>query len=80
MADHSIPHFHNEPGVPTIRVRVKELMCIGAKPPFDHPHIFVDMGSDNEAICGYCSTRYLFDHTVAGVCDPPECQLTEAAA
>ena len=44
MADHSIPHFHNDPGVPTIRVRVKEFMCTGAKPPFDHPHIFIDMG------------------------------------
>ena len=44
MADHSIAHFHNDPGVPTIRVRVKEFMCTGAKPPFDHPHIFIDMG------------------------------------
>ena len=61
MADHSIPHFHNDPGVPTIKVRVKEFMCTGAKPPFDHPHIFIDMGSDTEAICSYCSTRYVYD-------------------
>ena len=40
---------------------VRELMCIGAKPPFDHPHIFIDMGGDNEAICSYCSTRFVYD-------------------
>jgi uncharacterized Zn-finger protein len=77
MADHSIPHFHNEPGAPTIRVRVKEFMCTGAKPPFDHPHIFIDMGGDNEAICSYCSTRFVFDETIAGVCAPPECELRD---
>ena len=46
MADRFIPHFHNDLGVPSIRVGVKEFMCTGAKPPFDHPHIFIDMGSD----------------------------------
>ena len=77
MADHSIAHFHNEPGVPTIRVQVRELMCIGAKPPFDHPHIFIDMGGDNEAICSYCSTRFVYDDTIPGVCVPPECELAD---
>ena len=66
MAGHSIPHFHNDPGVPTIKVRVKEFMCTGAKPPFDHPHIFIDMGSDNEAICSYCSTRFVYDAALPG--------------
>ena len=27
-------------------------------PPFDHPHIFIDMGADTEAVCPYCSTLY----------------------
>ena len=70
MADHSIPHFHNEPGVPTIRVRVKEFMCTGAKPPFDHPHIFIDMGGDDEAICSYCSTRYRLRRRARGTMRP----------
>ncbi len=26
-------------------------MCIGALPPFDHPHVFIDMGAASEAIC-----------------------------
>ncbi len=55
MADHLITHFHNDLGVSSIKVSVKEFMCTGAKPPFDHPHIFIDMGSDGEAICSYCS-------------------------
>ena len=81
MADHSIPHFHNEPGVPTIRVRVKEFMCTGAKPPFDHPHIFIDMGDDNEAICSYCSTVYRFDPSLgAKETIPPGCLYQLAAA
>lgn len=79
MADHAIAHFHNDPGVPTIRVRVKKFMCTGAKPPFDHPHIFIDMGSDSEAICSYCSTRYLFDPSLSGVCQPAECELADVA-
>src|SRR5215813_6173130 len=61
MVDRSIPHFHNDLGLPAIRVGVKEFMCTGASPPFDHPHIFIDMGSDSEAICSYCSTRFVYD-------------------
>jgi len=78
MAEYSVPHFHNEPGAPTIRIRVREFMCTGAKPPFDHPHIFIDMGSEGEAICSYCSTRYVYDETLSGVCAPAECELHES--
>ena len=77
MVDHSIPHFHNDPGVQTIRVRVKEFMCTGASSPFDHPHIFIEMGSDNEAICSYCSTLYLYDPALVEVCAPTECEFRE---
>ena len=49
-----------EPGVPVITVGVKEFMCIGALPPFDHPHVFLDMGADSEIICQYCSTLYRY--------------------
>ena len=79
MADHFIPHFHNDPGVAKISVRVKEFMCTGAKPPFDHPHIFIDMGGDDEAICSYCSTRFVFDSGSSGICTPAECELSDIA-
>jgi uncharacterized Zn-finger protein len=74
MAASSIPHFHNTLGVRVIHVGSREFMCIGALPPFDHPHIYIDMGSDSEAVCGYCSTHYRFDPALAeGSCLPAEC-------
>jgi uncharacterized Zn-finger protein len=69
MADKGTPHFHNDPGVPVIRVGTKELMCIGATPPLDHPHVFLDMGTDEEVICSYCSTLFKYD---------PSLRVTEA--
>ena len=71
MAATGIPHFHNDPGVPVIKVGAHEFMCIGAKPPFDHPHVFLDMGADHEIICPYCSTLYKFDASLkAGEASP----------
>jgi uncharacterized Zn-finger protein len=78
MATHSTPHFHNQPGVPQVRVGAKEFMCVGALPPFDHPHIFIDMGEDNDAICPYCSTHFAYDETLHGGCDPAECVFEPA--
>ena len=80
MVDRIVPHFHNQPGVPIIEIGVREFMCIGALPPFDHPHVFLDMGDDAEIICSYCSTLYRFDarldpHTAR----PAACALAETA-
>ncbi len=80
MADHGTPHFHNQPGLTSLKVAVKEFQCIGAMPPFDHPHIYIDMGADNEAICPYCSTRFVFDASLAGLCDPAECEVKDSQA
>jgi uncharacterized Zn-finger protein len=75
MADHGVPHFQNDLGVATIHVGAREFMCIGARPPFDHPHIFIDMGDSDEAICSYCSTLYKHDPTLkSDGCEPPECR------
>jgi uncharacterized Zn-finger protein len=60
MAGGSIPHFQNDAGHPAIDIGVKEFMCTGANPPFDHPHVFLDMGDDNEKVCPYCSTLYRY--------------------
>lgn len=81
MAESVIPHFHNQPGVPVIEVGAREFMCIGALPPFDHPHIFLDMGDDNEIICSYCSTLFRYNPTLApNEARPEACALTEPAA
>jgi uncharacterized Zn-finger protein len=81
MADHIVPHFHNDPGVQVIEIGAKEFMCVGAKPPFDHPHIFLDMGDENEIICSYCSTLFRYDPALAPHASrPAECALRDAAA
>ncbi|HRD74757.1 MAG TPA: zinc-finger domain-containing protein [Hyphomicrobiaceae bacterium] len=61
MAGATIPHFRNDSGVEKIFVGVKEFKCMGASSPYDHPHVFLDMGQDSQALCPYCSTLYLHD-------------------
>ncbi len=70
MAEHVVPHFQNDPGVPVIEIGAREFMCVGATPPFDHPHVFLDMGDDNEIICPYCSTLYRHDASLDSACGP----------
>lgn len=80
MADRIVAHFHNSVGVPVIEIGVREFMCVGAKPPFDHPHVFLDMGADKEIICPYCSTLYRYDAALAeGASRPADCALPAAA-
>ena len=74
MAEHVVPHFHNDPGVPVIESVAKEFMCVGATPPFDHPHMFLDIGEDKEIICPYCSTLYRYNSALdPHAARPPEC-------
>ncbi|ALK09129.1 zinc-finger domain-containing protein [Blastochloris viridis] len=81
MAGHIVPHFHNGPGVPVIEVGAKEFMCIGAPPPNDHPHVFLDMGGESEIICSYCSTLYRFDPALrSGEARPADCVWQYAPA
>jgi len=64
MAKATVPHFHNDNGVPQISIGVKEFMCVGANAPYDHPHVYLDMGEDSEKVCPYCSTLYSYDSTL----------------
>ncbi len=81
MADHVVPHFQNDPGVSVIEIGAREFMCVGATPPFDHPHVFLDMGGDHEIICPYCSTLYRHDAALdPHNARPTECALAEKAA
>ena len=38
---------------------------IAIRHPFDHPHIYMDMGKDSEVVCPYCSTHYVFNSRLA---------------
>jgi uncharacterized Zn-finger protein len=74
MASYGVPHFCNDIGVEKIHIGVKEFQCMGARPPADHPHIYLDMGSDNQIVCPYCSTLYVHDPNLgADQSDPPYC-------
>ena len=65
MAGHGVPHFQNDGGHKMIEIGVKEFMCVGANPPFDHPHVFLDMGADSEKVCPYCSTLYRYNASLS---------------
>ena len=81
MAAGSTPHFQNSMGLRQIEVGAKEFMCIGAKPPYDHPHVFLDMGQAAEIICPYCSTLYSYNKSLPiGSASPIEATWHEAAA
>ncbi len=60
-AEHApYPKFRNDLGVGEIRIGAKEFECVGAAPPHDHPHIYLDMGDENSCVCPYCGTHYIF--------------------
>lgn len=81
MAGGSIPHFKNDAGHASIEVGVKEFKCMGATPPFDHPHIFIDMGADSELVCSYCSTLYRYNPSLKPTETRPEnCLHLDSAA
>jgi len=80
MTDRIVPHFHNTPGVAVIDIGATEFMCVGALPPFDHPHVFLDMGDATEIICPYCSTLFRHDPALdPHAARPAECALPELA-
>ncbi|MCV0396329.1 MAG: zinc-finger domain-containing protein [Rhizobiaceae bacterium] len=81
MAGHAIPHFQNDAGHAAISIGVKEFMCVGANAPFDHPHVFLDMGADTEKVCPYCSTLFRYDPALKATETKPEgCLFREPAA
>ncbi len=61
MVTQVVPHFANDAGVEKIFIGVKEFNCMGARAPFDHPHVFLDMGADAQILCPYCSTLFIYD-------------------
>ena len=80
MAAATVPYFKNDIGVKTIEIGAREFKCAGASPPFDHPHVFLDMGDDDSIICPYCSTLYRHRGDLGhGASEPPGCAFNEDA-
>ncbi len=61
MAGYGTPHFQNSAGYDVIEIGVAEFMCVGANAPYDHPHVYLDMGDEGEKVCPYCSTLYRYN-------------------
>ena len=56
----------------------KEFQCMGARPPHDHPHVYLDMGAEGQILCPYCSTLYVHDARLAPDATEPEGCLVRA--
>ena len=81
MSDHVVPHFQNDLGSAQISIGVTEFMCCGASEPNDHPHVFLDMGTDGEIVCPYCSTLYKNNKNLsADKTDPENCLFDHSLA
>jgi uncharacterized Zn-finger protein len=73
MAGEKTPKFHNDMGVAVIEIGAREFQCTGAHAPFDHPHVFLDMGDEDEIVCPYCSTLFHYSSTLKqDEASPPE--------
>ena len=79
MAGGFVPHFANDGGAEKIFVGVKEFQCMGARPPYDHPHVYLDMGTDGQVLCPYCSTLYVHDPRLHADESDPEGALVQDA-
>jgi uncharacterized Zn-finger protein len=74
MALSLVPHLANDQGAEKIFIGVRELNCMGARPPFDHPHVYLDLGDDGQILGPYCSTLYIYDPRLsADQSDPTGC-------
>lgn len=78
MAANVVPHFANDAGAEKVTIGVKEFQCMGARAPFDHPHVYLDMGAESQTLCPYCSTLYVHDSRLAAdESDPSDCLVRE---
>lgn len=72
------PLFFNELGVRSIDVGTAAFHCMGAMPPDDHPHVYLNMGEELDILCPYCSTEYRFNAALAwNETIPANCSASE---
>jgi uncharacterized Zn-finger protein len=61
-----------------VAIGCREFVCIGDKPPQDHPHVYLNMGDAREIVCPYCSTLFRFDPSFGpGEAEPAECAISD---
>jgi uncharacterized Zn-finger protein len=70
----AVPSFLNDAGSRVVEIGVRAFNCIGATPPDDHPHVYLDMGASPSILCPYCATRFQFDAALPdGAAFPARC-------
>ena len=75
------PKFRNDRAAPEIRIGVREFNCVGVSPPQDHPHVYLNMGSQDTILCPYCATLFHFDPRLGpSGANPPDCVYTDPLA
>lgn len=57
--------LRNDDGIAEILIGMKEFECIGASPPHDHPHVYLNMGLSDSMLCPYCATEFCFAPALA---------------
>ena len=78
MTGDDYPMFRNDLAVREIRIGTKEFKCIGASPPHDHPHVYLNMGREDAILCSYCATLFRFDSRLGPFdADPQDCALVD---
>ena len=76
-----LPKFRKDFAAAEIRIGVNEFNCIGVSPPDDHPHVYVAMGSNDTALCPYCSTLYRYDQSLGpSEAEPADCFYIDPVA
>jgi uncharacterized Zn-finger protein len=65
------PQFRNDRGASEIRIGSREFECIGQSPPQDHPHVYLEMGDDDQILCPYCSTLFRLDLSLGSFAAEP---------
>jgi uncharacterized Zn-finger protein len=76
-----VPHFANDQGAEKIGIGVKEFQCMGARPPHDHPHVYLDMGAEGQILCPYCSTLFVYHSGLAAdATEPAGCLVSGETA
>lgn len=52
--------FKNNLGLKELGIGIQEFKCVGASPPHDHPHVYLNMGGADFIFCPYCNTKFAY--------------------
>ncbi len=44
-----------------VKVNKKKVFCDGGSLSLGHPRVYLNMGSNNEVVCPYCSKKFVYE-------------------